>query len=630
MALTDKNIAITPNIGSADDPKIVFSGADSSTTAQNITLRAYPTSNGTLSFEGSAGQLFTITNNLTGTIYSVNDISGIPSIEVLDTGTVRVAQYGGSVALGNVPTPAYKLDINNGGSAGSKLFRATYNNTNYLYGYADSGGTGITNSDPYSSGGLLYFTGTSSYLYSGSSIGLEVVGTSARSYLFYDRDDTGYYMDPNSTSRMSQINYNSLYYAGDTNYGFVSTNVYADTLNSGYASDPLELCYHRGSWCGISHDSLRAPLFYDYSDTAYYVDPASTSVLYKPSSATQQRWSAPWRAADAGNVRPMITGDSNYWTTTMGWGVDYGTWATFWKYGFGGFDCWGGSTDHPQGSGYVHAQGIQSGLHYSTSDGSTGYGWQMVGAADANSRWWLRGKWGNTTYSWYEIALFGRNVGGNFYANIMYDSDDTNYYCDPASTSKLNVALTNYNRRPDHHLGHLEGSYNNVGANDAKSNPIYTIGSSYNPAAASLSNMYGIGYSHSNFFGSSGGADWGLYVCAAGAYSALITHAGAWFRQNVTAYSDIRVKTNIARIENAIEKVKSLNGYTYDRLDMPEGSPRQTGVVAQEVLQVLPEAVSGSDEEHYSVAYGNMVGLLIEAIKEQQVIIDELRKQAGI
>lgn len=101
MAHSDKNIVITPNISSTTaDPKIVFSGADASTSAQNITLQIYPTNSGTLSFEGSAGQLFSITNTMTGTIYSVNDVSGMPSIEVLDTGLVKLAQYSGNVLLG--------------------------------------------------------------------------------------------------------------------------------------------------------------------------------------------------------------------------------------------------------------------------------------------------------------------------------------------------------------------------------------------------------------------------------------------------------------------------------------------------------------------------------------------------
>ena len=98
MANSDKNIFIIPNIGStSDDPKIVFSGADSSTSAQDITIKAYPVSNGTLSIEGSAGQLFSVTNSLSGTLFSVNDVSGIPSIEVLDDGTIKLAEYGGNI-----------------------------------------------------------------------------------------------------------------------------------------------------------------------------------------------------------------------------------------------------------------------------------------------------------------------------------------------------------------------------------------------------------------------------------------------------------------------------------------------------------------------------------------------------
>ena len=101
MAHSDKNIVITPNIGSTTaDPQIVFSGANASLGPQNITVSVYPTENGTLSFEGSAGQLFSITNSLSGTIFSVNDVSGIPSIEVLDTGLVKFAQYSGNVLIG--------------------------------------------------------------------------------------------------------------------------------------------------------------------------------------------------------------------------------------------------------------------------------------------------------------------------------------------------------------------------------------------------------------------------------------------------------------------------------------------------------------------------------------------------
>jgi hypothetical protein len=106
MAYSDQNLVITPNIGSSTDvPKIVFSAANTNTTA-TITLRAYPIQGGQLSFEGSAGQLFSIVNNLSGTLFSVNDISGIPSISVADTGTIQLAPYQGYVQIANTVTSA--------------------------------------------------------------------------------------------------------------------------------------------------------------------------------------------------------------------------------------------------------------------------------------------------------------------------------------------------------------------------------------------------------------------------------------------------------------------------------------------------------------------------------------------
>lgn len=75
-------------------------------------------------------------------------------------------------------------------------------------------------------------------------------------------------------------------------------------------------------------------------------------------------------------------------------------------------------------------------------------------------------------------------------------------------------------RRNSHHAsGFLEGSYNNVGGNENKSNPIYTIGSNYNPVENGLSNMYGIGYTYAtnaSFISMGGASGWGLYVAADG------------------------------------------------------------------------------------------------------------------
>ena len=80
---------------------------------------------------------------------------------------------------------------------------------------------------------------------------------------------------------------------------------------------------------------------------------------------------------------------------------------------------------------------------------------------------------------------------------------------------------------------------------------------------------------------------------------------------NITAYSDKRAKENIEKIENALDKVCTLGGYTYTMKGQ-----KYTGLIAQEVLEVLPEAVTGSEETNYALAYGNMMGLIVEAIKE--------------
>ena len=80
---------------------------------------------------------------------------------------------------------------------------------------------------------------------------------------------------------------------------------------------------------------------------------------------------------------------------------------------------------------------------------------------------------------------------------------------------------------------------------------------------------------------------------------------------NVTAYSDISLKDNITAIPDALDKVLQLRGVTYNRNDI-EDNPRHAGVIAQEVEAVLPEVITESQDGIKSVAYGNMVGLLVE------------------
>ena len=185
--------------------------------------------------------------------------------------------------------------------------------------------------------------------------------------------------------------------------------------------------------------------------------------------------------------------------------------------------------------------------------------------------------------------------------------------------------------RTAHSAGFLEGSYNNIGGNSAYTNPIYTIGSSYNPTDSSLSNMYGIGYAHPNLWGSGKTSDWGMYVCNGGTINATLGSGAVtiWASNDIVAFSDARVKDNVEVVTNAIEKIQAIRGVTFTRKDaaLEDKNKRHAGVIAQEVLKVLPEVVSGTEEDMYSVAYGNMAALFIEAIKEQQLQIEELKTQ---
>ena len=104
---------------------------------------------------------------------------------------------------------------------------------------------------------------------------------------------------------------------------------------------------------------------------------------------------------------------------------------------------------------------------------------------------------------------------------------------------------------------------------------------------------------------------------------------------NVTAYgsvSDERLKENIKVIENPIEKIKDLKGVTFT---YKKDGQKSTGLIAQDLEKVLPEAVYTSktiaderegeeSEEHLAIRYGNTVGLLVEAIKELSVKIEKL------
>ena len=285
---------------------------------------------------------------------------------------------------------------------------------------------------------------------------------------------------------------------------------------------------------------------------------------------------------------------------------------------------------------------------------------------------------GNSNYSVFEAE------SGSGYIRL---ANDGVFHVD----SHLLMRAGHVLRRSEHDTGHLEGGYNNIGANDAKTSPIFTIGSNYNPNAESLSNMYGIGYSHGNASFTPSGAGWGMYVAADGdariyldgsngnmhlfhgtqkggtiffsnggwtgetTNGKIQTHGNhmyfqtagsSWFfRKNngVTAAtianngaytaSDLTFKKDIVTISNSVDTIKKLTGRSFT---WKEENIKSFGVIAQEVETVLPELVTTTEEPEGSeveakkmVNYAAFAGHFIEAIKELATKVEALETEVA-
>ena len=84
--------------------------------------------------------------------------------------------------------------------------------------------------------------------------------------------------------------------------------------------------------------------------------------------------------------------------------------------------------------------------------------------------------------------------------------------------------------------------------------------------------------------------------------------------------SDLSLKTNIQSISNPIDKILQINGVTFN---WRESNKPSVGIIAQEIEKVFPELVNGENPK--TVNYNGLIGLLIEAIKEQQIEINNLK-----
>lgn len=426
-------------------------------------------------------------------------------------------------------------------------------------------------------------------------------GSSLRAPIFYDSENTGYYGDFASTSVMNAIrlgtstNNGTISGGGDWGIRFANdngwiqfgpannswTHIYSDKnfymnthlwVSGGYKVTAWD--YNNGG------GALYATVFYDANDTGYYVDPNDISHLHISRTALRAH-----RSMSGYGVGNWVSDFSQTPISSMTFGQD--------KYDGG-----------PSGTWWFQ-------VNMRHNNGNNLWGTQLA-------------------YGWEDNAnrILQRNVtGGNWSGWVEYlNSGNFTSWAQEKENQRLSTSSD-----VTHNSTTSPTFLVNSHSDNTKG---YRI---WNTSNSSVSAMF---VNSSNQLVIAAGAvdqinlNKKVYVngVALGVNVAPSATAGRIDASNdIVAYSssDERLKENIAPIENALDKVKSLTGVEFDwkpeykHAHGYEG--HDTGIIAQQVEAVMPSAVRTNDTGFLAVRYEKLIGLLIEGMKEQQAQIDELK-----
>lgn len=424
---------------------------------------------------------------------------------------------------------------------------------------------------------------------------------SSRAPIFYDLNNTGYYVDPQSGSRLGgQVAFDGGSYVASNGDIYArrdsgTTGVYylADGGSKYLYWDGGQYIFGSAGPVAASND-FRAPIFYDSNNTAYFTDPNGRS-----------------------RMASMDYGDGGYYFAGGDWGYRHNT-----PYGWIQFG--------PANSGHAHIYTDRSNFYFNA-----------------------------------QLTVNGGSVinTGDIRSSIFYDIDNTGYYLDLNNGSRTGL-INSDNLRTQNNV-YLDQQYGSslVGAYDStKFQGVYAMGDAYKLAinGTTTGNLYGITWAHPNAGGVASNLNThGALVLENGGFLAAISGsircrddmrtpiyydsndtafyldpnstgtslnvAGSIVAAgNVTAYSDVRLKENIQTISGALSKVRQLKGVTYTRNDLEDTTRRYGGLIAQDVQKVLPEAVTDTGDK-LAVDYNATIGLLVEAIKELKAEIETLK-----
>tara|TARA_R110001592_G_scaffold354482_1_gene654167 strand:- start:370 stop:2292 length:1923 start_codon:yes stop_codon:yes gene_type:complete len=616
--------------------------------------------NTVLDIQGTQGQLFSVTDSLTGDLFSVSDISGVPILNVNSSG---LSTFDGDIEAKSVTLDGNVI-INSIANAGLILEHATRptfaltDGTNYGYLGLESGGAIIT--------------GTSDN---------DLSIRSPRNIVFgYNGTETAKIDTNGEATFKGNVNVGANTTQNGTNPGLkiYSTNTSQTVLGLHNTTSRNWEVAVGGSGSGVGNGS-----FYIYDNTAadarFVIDTSGDVTIegsvvangvtltgdqtlptdfYSVSAANDQFFSALKMNAD----RNIVSG------TDLDTDLDDG--GTFSSYGAAN-TSWNAPASYGGVVGVAFTSNIKGQHMYDIRHNQTDY-----------MDFWVRGRNNLGFLPWAKVwhnlndssllktnATFGGDVSGTY--NAMVVADNSHYHtaaninAGVLDVARLPAQLTSVGSSSDAYGIYFRGTtevisgeawctaqyaynqndgflfLNRDGSNVAT--PVFHIGG-YNNAGhggwasedsiITLTRLDGVkttgsGYSHKGLSNSSYYTNivktttktefkdaQGLHH-----FNGNVTLGGTLTATgDVIAYSDERLKENVKTLDGS--KVLQMRGVSFDRSDTGKFS---SGVIAQELEKISPELVIDNGE-YKGVAYGNLSGYLIEAIKEQQKQINELKK----
>jgi len=426
--------------------------------------------------------------------------------------------------------------------------------------------------------------------------GNNTVAGSFRAPIFYDSENTAYYLDPNGNSVLTTATFTT---NGSSTITLTSAGTNASMIKAGAGdelylggNDTWQMRFNGGNVLMDNggylqnNQSLRAPIFYDSENTAYYLDPAGTSRL--GGLMLEANLSTGRGSYGSSTANLILLSEGTYGRATI---------------------------DFRSGVNYP-SDGAQ--IYYETATNlSSGETSRLVIRTenDADDSILIRGGFIELNTTTVDGGSSSPGVRTQYNGNnrLLTYSDHT------AETNSFNAPQFLVNGHSDNTKG-------------------YRI---HNTSGSSVSAMF---TNSSNALVIAAGAldqinlNKKVYVngVALGVNVTPSSTAGRIDASNdIVAYSssDERLKYNITPIENAIDKVKSLTGVEFDwkpeykHAHGYEG--HDTGIIAQQVQGVIPSAVRTNDTGFLAVRYEKLIGLLIEANKELAARVEELEKKLG-